>query len=91
LQKEASVEALEKMMTPECTVFRDGEKKVIPACELVPGDVALLEEGDRVPEGLPAILTITLAFGVTAMARRNALIKRLPAADPWLHHGYMLR
>jgi magnesium-transporting ATPase (P-type) len=34
-----------------------------------------------IPEGLPAILTITLAFGVTEMAQRNALIKRLPAAE----------
>ena len=49
---EASAEALEKMMTPECTVLRDREKKVIPARELVPGDVVLLEEGDRVPADL---------------------------------------
>jgi magnesium-transporting ATPase (P-type) len=34
-----------------------------------------------IPEGLPAILTITLAFGATTMARRNALIKKLPAAE----------
>ena len=34
-----------------------------------------------IPEGLPAILTITLAFGAMTMARKNALIKRLPAAE----------
>ena len=49
---EASAEALQRMMTPECTVLRDGEKQVIPARELVPGDVVLLEEGDRVPADL---------------------------------------
>ncbi|NAT11033.1 cation transporter, partial [ANME-1 cluster archaeon AG-394-G06] len=49
---EASAEALKKMMAPECTVFRDGEKNVISAHELVPGDVVLLEEGDRVPADL---------------------------------------
>jgi len=49
---EASVEALERVMTPECTVLRDGEKQVIPTRELVPGDVVLLEEGDKVPADL---------------------------------------
>jgi Ca2+-transporting ATPase len=49
---EASAEALKKMMAPECTVLRDGEKKVISAHELVPGDVVPLEEGDRVPADL---------------------------------------
>jgi len=81
---ESSVEALEKMMTPECTVLRDGEiiMAVLFGFPLVYSFLASVSLAvAAIPEGLPAILTITLACGVTEMARRNALIKRLPAAE----------
>jgi len=54
---EAAIEALREMMVLECTVLRDGEKKVIPARELIPGDVVLLGGGDKVPADLRLFLT----------------------------------
>ena len=46
---EQALQALEQMSAPAATVVRDGVETDIPATELVPGDVILLESGDRVP------------------------------------------
>jgi magnesium-transporting ATPase (P-type) len=49
---ERALESLAKMLVPEATVLRDGQRWVIPSRELVLGDVVLLETGDRVPADL---------------------------------------
>ncbi|RLE98161.1 MAG: ATPase [Thermoprotei archaeon] len=46
---EEAIRALKEMVAPQAKVVRDGRVRVIHARELVPGDVVLLEEGDRVP------------------------------------------
>jgi len=46
---EASLEALRKMSVTTATVRRDGATIRLDSAELVPGDVVLLEAGDRVP------------------------------------------
>ncbi len=44
-----AINALAKAMTSDATVLRAGEKKLISATELVPGDVVFLQSGDKVP------------------------------------------
>ena len=46
---EKSLAALKKMLAPTAEVRRDSRTMVLPADELVPGDIVLLGPGDRVP------------------------------------------
>lgn len=46
---EAALAALRAMSAAEASVIRDGERRRIPASELVPGDAILIEEGDAIP------------------------------------------
>ncbi len=49
---EKAIEALQKMLAPHCRVVRDGREQKIDAKELVPGDIVVLETGDRTPGDL---------------------------------------
>ncbi|MDP3297479.1 MAG: cation-translocating P-type ATPase [Thermodesulfovibrionia bacterium] len=46
---ERALDALKKMLSPTITVLRGGKEEDIPSKELVPGDILLLEAGDKIP------------------------------------------
>jgi Ca2+-transporting ATPase len=48
-RSEKAIEALKKLTTPKARVIREGKETQIQARELVPGDILLLEAGDRIP------------------------------------------
>ena len=45
---EKALEAIRHMLSPSATVIRDGERRTIQAVNLVPGDIVLLQSGDKV-------------------------------------------
>jgi RND family efflux transporter MFP subunit len=52
---EKALDSIRNMLSAEARVKRDGEIRVLPADQLVPGDIVLLESGDRVPADLRLI------------------------------------
>ena len=49
---EKALQAIRQMLSPRATVLRDGRRKAMAAEDLVPGDLVILEPGDRVPADL---------------------------------------
>ena len=49
---EKALDAIRQMLSPKAQVLRDGQRRSIPAEELVPGDIVYLQAGDRVPADL---------------------------------------
>lgn len=69
---EKAIEALAKMVVTEATVRRGGEKLRIPSAQLVPGDLVLLQSGDRVPADLRLLLQRNLQVEEAALTGESA-------------------
>jgi len=81
---ERAMEAVRELLAPEATVLRDGVAMAIPADELVPGDIVLLQSGDKVPADLRLISSRNLQVQEAALTGESLpIVKRLEpvAAD----------
>ena len=64
---ERAVEALRHMLSPQCRVRRERSEVTIDAEELVPGDIVLLETGDRIPADLRLLESTNLRADESAL------------------------
>lgn len=62
-----AIEALSQVLTTSATVLRDGQRRQIPSAELVPGDIVLLQSGDKVPADLRLVSTRELQVNESAL------------------------
>lgn len=73
---ERAMELLQRMSAPTATVLRDGEEKDVPAEELVPGDVILLEAGDKVPADARLLTAMQLSIDESPLTGESVPVSK---------------
>jgi calcium-translocating P-type ATPase len=79
---EKAIGALSKMMLTMATVRRDGQKTRVPSADLVPGDMVLLQSGDRVPADLRLVQVKNLQCDESALTGESVPAVKAAAALP---------
>ena len=73
---ESSLEALKEMIVPQCTVIRSGKKVSVPTREIVPGDIVVLEDGNRIPADLRLFSVKDLYVEEAALTGESAPVEK---------------
>ncbi|MCY2994663.1 MAG: cation-transporting P-type ATPase [Planctomycetota bacterium] len=77
-----ALEALARTMTSQATVRRAGEKQTVPSVDLVPGDIVLLQSGDKVPADLRLLRTRELQVDESALTGESVPVRKLMETLP---------
>jgi magnesium-transporting ATPase (P-type) len=77
---EKALDSIRNMLSPEARTLRDGEARMVPSEELVPGDIVLLESGDKVPADLRLIEVKNLRTEEAALTGESVPIDK--STDP---------
>ncbi len=79
---EQALDAIRDMLSPRALVLRDGQRRTIPAEELVPGDVVFLQAGDKVPADLRLLRTHNLRIDEAVLTGESVPVdKQTDAVD----------
>ncbi|NMB89234.1 MAG: HAD-IC family P-type ATPase, partial [Chloroflexi bacterium] len=73
---ERAIEALQEMAAPTATVFRQGKEAEIPARDLVPGDLILLQAGDKIPADARLVEAVNLQVEEAALTGESLPVEK---------------
>jgi len=73
---EKSMQTLKGLVVPKAKVIRDGQEKEILARKLVPGDIILLEEGDRIPADARLLETLDLKVDESSLTGESTPVTK---------------
>ncbi len=73
---EQALDALRRLSAPEAHVIRGGHRLIVPAGELVPGDIVLLEAGNYVPADLRLIESVNLRIEEAALTGESVPVEK---------------
>lgn len=76
VRAERSLQALKSLASPMAKVIRDGRQRIVPASQLVPGDLVLLEAGDRVPADLRLVQANRLEVEESALTGESVPVTK---------------
>ena len=79
---ERSLEALKKLAAPRARVLREGRLKVVPAADVVPGDLVYLETGDRICADLRLLEAQGLTVNEAPLTGESVAILKRSSALP---------
>ena len=77
---ENAIEALKQMLYPTCKVLRDLREEIIDAKLLVPGDIVLLEIGDKVPADLRLLESVNLKIDESSLTGESESVSKNTSA-----------
>ncbi len=73
---ESAIESLMTMMTTQAVVLRDGSPHTVPSADLVPGDIVLLQSGDKVPADLRLFVSRELQVDESALTGESVPVAK---------------
>jgi Ca2+-transporting ATPase len=73
---EEALAALQKLAAPEAQVVRDGRRQSLPARELVPGDIVILEAGNYIPADVRLLEAVNLKIEEAALTGESVPVPK---------------